>query len=390
MSFGHGQLIDSQVIRLSPGEKKRIILDKEVSSYCFRSADLAGLFLTNEEVKRSIEVNHHFENEIYKTSILTYRDYSSGYFELGSDRESEIEIVFLRVPRLDLTFYKGTQTDSCEIPSGIDQDIWRSGLSPPSVSPSLNTVSHCVIHHSAGSNSATDFTEVVRNIYTYHTQVNGWDDIGYNYLIAPDGTLYHGRDGMGAIDDDNVRGAHYCGKNSGTMGVCILGDFVFIPPQTNAINTLEDLLLWKINKENLNPTDSARHPLPGGAFLNTIVGHQDGCATACPGTFLYNLIPGIISNVEQRIQFCQPVGIEDQSKQSLQILMNAEELYIRSDCEGQLYLLDLLGRKILERTIEKGSNKIDFGHNTYPIMIYRFESEKNIQSGKLTAISSLQ
>src|SRR5690606_5894496 len=112
----------------------------------------------------------------------------------------------------------------CSEPQMIDPSHWRAGLPQPKGSPVFTSVNHIIIHHSAGSNLVTDFTNEVRNIYLYHTNVNGWDDIGYNFLIAPNGTIYQGRDGRGIVEKDYVMGAHMCGRNSGTMGICLLGD----------------------------------------------------------------------------------------------------------------------------------------------------------------------
>lgn len=47
---------------------------------------------------------------------------------------------------------------------------------------------------------------------------NGWDDIGYNFLVGEDGNVYEGRGW------DNV-GAHAKDFNSQSMGVCILGTY---------------------------------------------------------------------------------------------------------------------------------------------------------------------
>ena len=66
-----------------------------------------------------------------------------------------------------------------------------------------------MVHHSAGSNTNSNYTQVVRDIYLYHTQVNGcWSDIGYNYLVAQDGSIYNGRD-PGALEQDDVLGRSF-------------------------------------------------------------------------------------------------------------------------------------------------------------------------------------
>src|SRR5437016_1926200 len=83
----------------------------------------------------------------------------------------------------------------------------------------------------AGGNAATDWAAVVRSIWVLHVQGNGWNDIGYNYLIDPNGVLYEGRGG-----GDGVMGAHFSCVNSGTMGVALLGTFSVVPAPAAALS----------------------------------------------------------------------------------------------------------------------------------------------------------
>ena len=45
---------------------------------------------------------------------------------------------------------------------------------------------------------------------------NGWDDIGYHYVIRRDGTLELGR-------AEEVVGAHVAGHNAHSIGICMVG-----------------------------------------------------------------------------------------------------------------------------------------------------------------------
>jgi hypothetical protein len=164
----------------------------------------------------------------------------------------------------------------CIEPAFEGRDDWcPSGNCPTIANPVITTVTHLIVHHSAGVNVSSDWAAVVRSIWNGHVNGNGWDDIGYNWLIDPKGVLYEGR-------GDNVRGAHFCGNNTGTMGVCVLGNFTSIQPSPAARDRLAELLSWKCCEENLDPLDFAFH---GSSGLNLfhISGHRDGCSTACPG-----------------------------------------------------------------------------------------------------------
>ena len=58
-----------------------------------------------------------------------------------------------------------TNADPCTSPLPmILQDQWRNGLPPPNYNRSFTQVRNIIVHHAAGSNSATNYTQVVRYI----------------------------------------------------------------------------------------------------------------------------------------------------------------------------------------------------------------------------------
>lgn len=157
--------------------------------------------------------------------------------------------------------------------------------------PSYMPVSHLIVHHSAGSNSSSDWAAVVRSIWNLHTNTNGWGDVGYNFLIAPDGTLFEGRSG-----GDDAVGAHFCGYNNNTMGTCMMGTYTSVPPTNNAVNKLISLLTWKCAQKGIHPLLTSFHA-SSNRNLRHISGHRDGCSTECPGTIMYNTLPTVQQNV---------------------------------------------------------------------------------------------
>ena len=163
--------------------------------------------------------------------------------------------------------------------------------------PIYTTVSHLIVHHTADG-PVSDFAAWIRAIWTYHIFSNGWADIGYNYLVAPDGRIFTGRAG-----GDNVLGAHFSGQNSNTMGVAVLGTFISKAPTEAALDSLNKILAWKADKEKLDPLGNSLHP---GTRLNllTISGHRDANPSAfatgtteCPGDTLYSTLGGIRQKV---------------------------------------------------------------------------------------------
>ncbi|MGH9837079.1 MAG: N-acetylmuramoyl-L-alanine amidase [Blastocatellia bacterium] len=157
---------------------------------------------------------------------------------------------------------------------------------------SYTTVTHLIVHHTVNDNNATDWPAVVRSIWNFHIFTNGWADIGYNYLIDPNGVIYEGRSG-----GDNVLGAHFSGVNAGTMGVAMLGTFTEVAPAAKALNSLKKILAWKADQRNLDPTGTSLHAA-SQRNLNTISGHRDGPgSTECPGDSFYPLLPAIRTEV---------------------------------------------------------------------------------------------
>ena len=68
-----------------------------------------------------------------------------------------------------------------------------------------------VVHH-----SASPLTTTVEDIKRWHVEENGWDDVGYHYVVSQAGILH-------ACRPLHVQGAHAYGHNDGTIGVCLIG-----------------------------------------------------------------------------------------------------------------------------------------------------------------------
>jgi len=227
-----------------------------------------------------------------KSKLIVF-DAPQHSFSIETTDPEQIKIAYLiYTPDIKTeTKLKNQPHDSCSQPPMIMQEVWRAGLPDPDYERIPNTVHNQIIHHSATDNELTDYVNLIRSIYIYHTEVNGWSDIGYNYLISPDGLLFAGRDPGDNLAQDDVLGAHFCAANTGTMGICMLGTFIKQTPTPEALSTLNHLVSWKAIWSNLDPQGTYSHPL--NPNLPTIAGHQDGCATSCPGDSLVKLLPQI-------------------------------------------------------------------------------------------------
>jgi methionine-rich copper-binding protein CopC len=181
---------------------------------------------------------------------------------------------------------------------GADESIRRH---PPRYAPSLKVA---FVHHTAGTNNYTraQSAAIVRGIEIYHVKGNGWDDIGYNFLVDKYGQVFEGR--YGGIDR-NVIGAHTLGFNDGTVGVALIGDYTSTAIPAAAKTALEQLLAWRLDLAHVDPLSLVRFPSGGNSrypagtsvLLRAISGHRDAYFTDCPGNAAYAELPAIAKAV---------------------------------------------------------------------------------------------
>ncbi len=180
---------------------------------------------------------------------------------------------------------------------------WGQTSGPNTLTPTVPT--HLIVHHSfSPGNDVTDWVAAVRGIWNYHVNSNGWSDIGYNWLIDPKGVIYQGRAWVDT--SDNALGAHFCGYNGRTMGVCMLGDFNSVSPSDAALRSLVRLLAYRAFLNGINPRGVSFHE-SSKRNLNNISGHRDGCSTDCPGDALYPQLPTLRNRV---FAFLNPPVVE--------------------------------------------------------------------------------
>jgi hypothetical protein len=191
-------------------------------------------------------------------------------------------------------------------PPVVSRTAWGNphGQNSPNWIPVYTDVSHIFVHHTATSNHMSDWAAQVRNVWNYHTNTLGWGDIGYNYLIDPNGVIYEGRAG-----GDNVRSGHAGTYNTNSMGISLLGCFhpTGCPnspttPTQAALNSLTELIAWKSAQRGIDPTLSSTHPHTG-QYLPNVVGHRQapGMSTVCPGDYVMSQLNNIRADAKARI-----------------------------------------------------------------------------------------
>lgn len=160
-----------------------------------------------------------------------------------------------------------------------------------------DTVKAAVVHHTvtANSYSRSDVPAIMRGIYTYHVQSNGWNDIGYNFVVDRFGRTWEGR--YGGVTRP-VIGAHAGGFNTATTGIALLGTHSSARPPRAARRGLASLLSWRLDLAHVDPTRSTtlvsggNDKYPAGTVVTkrAVSGHRDLYSTECPGAMAYGLI----------------------------------------------------------------------------------------------------
>jgi flagellar hook assembly protein FlgD len=163
-----------------------------------------------------------------------------------------------------------------------------------------------IVHHTAGANAYTraQAPAIVRGIEVYHVKGNGWNDIGYNFLVDRFGNVYEGR--RGGIDK-NVVGAHAEGFNTGSVGVALIGNFMAATPPKVMQDALVKLLAWRLDVAHVDPLSTVVYSSGGNlkfkpgklVTLRAVSGHRDTGPSECPGTDAYRLLPTIAKRVSR-------------------------------------------------------------------------------------------
>ncbi len=194
---------------------------------------------------------------------------------------------------------------SASDPPIVPRSGWNADESIRRADPQYaDSVRFAIVHHTAGANDYTQAQApaVVRAIELYHVKANGWNDIGYNFLVDRFGTVYEGR--YGGIDR-NVVGAHALGFNTGSVGVAVLGTYTDAAPPPAAMDSLARLLAWRLDLAHVDPLSqvsvvsggSERYPRGKTVVLRAISGHRDTGLTACPGDGLYGKLDSLAARV---------------------------------------------------------------------------------------------
>lgn len=166
----------------------------------------------------------------------------------------------------------------CNAPSQRPQIVSRSEWGAQSYrgAPApLGQPQRITIHHAAGSVVSSGGVAEMRSVQDYHMRSNGWDDIGYHYVIMPDGKIYKGRADYRA--GEYAMGAHVGGHNANNLGVMLYGNFERQDPTRAQLASAGQLVAWLAKTHDLK-IERGR----------TLFGHRDFGGSLCPGARLHD------------------------------------------------------------------------------------------------------
>lgn len=198
-------------------------------------------------------------------------------------------------------------------PPVVSRTAWGNPQGQGSqATPAHYPVNHITVHHTADSSSLypsePNWAARVRAEWTFHTYTRGWGDVGYNYLIDPNGVIYEGRAG-----GDDAVGFHDT-ANYGSMGVVIIGTYTDSAPSGESQAALVRLMAWKAAQKRIDPLGRSyyygcaisKYCLPSnpGGVVPNIAGHRQVTPghTTCPGDAFMALMPGLRNRVAQQLR----------------------------------------------------------------------------------------
>ncbi len=195
-----------------------------------------------------------------------------------------------------------------------------------------DNIAAAVIHHTVTGNSyrQDQVDDLLRSIYYTHVVINGWCDVGYNFVVDRFGGIWEARTGS---RNAAIIGGHAKGFNTGTVGVALLGQHqsgvspASASPSTATAQSVQNLLHWRLGQYGVDPAgmtwlrNYASSPplkLKGESwhYVPTVLGHRDLGLTSCPGNLGYSLVRTTPSTLVARRDLSLPYRFEQWAERS--------------------------------------------------------------------------
>ena len=209
-------------------------------------------------------------------------------------------------------------------PPIIARSSWATASCRPRVPAVFGAVDLAFVHHTVSTNAyrPSQSAAMVRSICLFHKYGNGWNDIGYNFVVDRYGQIFEAR--AGGIDEAIV-GAQAGGYNVYSTGVALLGNFSAGGPPRRTFDALSRLLAWKLAVHGIElpgtvTVQVTRSGAPYSRYragtrvrLNRVAGHGDADATSCPGAGTRRQLPRLRQVVRSLIGEVATLGMQTQA-----------------------------------------------------------------------------
>jgi N-acetylmuramoyl-L-alanine amidase len=171
-------------------------------------------------------------------------------------------------------------------------------------------VKAATVHHTVSANDyeRDEAPSIVLGICRFHRNGNGWNDVGYNFLVDRFGEVYVGRSGG---PRKAVVGAHAGGYNAQTTGIASIGTHSSDPVSAPAENAFVKLIAWKLALHGTKAAGKTRLLSAGGSVnrfpagrkvrVKRVFGHRRVNATECPGDELKGILKRLRYGAQQLI-----------------------------------------------------------------------------------------
>jgi hypothetical protein len=204
-------------------------------------------------------------------------------------------------------------------PEMVSRDEWGANLERggclPRTDPARGKVKAAIVHHTVSANGyePEEAPGLVLGICRFHRNGNGWNDVGYNFLVDRFGTIYEGR--AGGVKKA-VAGVHAAGFSSQTTGIASIGTHISNPISQPAEGAVASLIAWKLALHGTKAKGKTRLVSTGGAGnrygfgrrvrVRRVFGHRRVNVTECPGDELKARLKRIRARAQQLIDAAGP------------------------------------------------------------------------------------
>lgn len=230
------------------------------------------------------------------------------------------------LPRRPIVFGANTLTTR---PTVVPRADW--GGQVLAAQPARSVPRGVIVHQIDATVAPSETLSFVRALAAYQTEVLGWEDLGYHYLIDNEGTLFEGR-----LGGPTAAATRLAGGDS-AVHVALIGPST-AEPSADAQGVLVTLLAWLGQAYGISPT--GQHPVvvAGRATQRpNIAGHSEAVSGAPdPYPPLRALLPqlrtladqstvrarwyfaeGNVADYSQRLSFFNPTGTATDARVTL-------------------------------------------------------------------------